>query len=196
MDRINRIFSRISAVILAGTFVFSGCQKDDINPNREYDQYLVDVTGSEAYETAEEFTDYLSTTYMLSVPETAAKIMFKLISWDDLLALSLKFYRELGKLDGGEIERYTFTYNTTDVFGRPVVLSAGLMVPNTKAHDKQHTIEGITLYNNFFAKASVTPSLMGSCMMERAAFNHAVVVPDYEEECQTTILLRDFPTDT
>ena len=180
MNKINCALSRVSAVILAAALVFSGCQKDDINPNREYDQYLVDVTGSEAYETAEEFTDYLSTTYMLSVPETAAKIMFKLISWDDLLALSLKFYRELGKLDGGEIERYTFTYNTTDVFGRPVVLSAGLMVPNTKAHDKQHTIEGITLYNNFFAKASVTPSLMGSCMMERAAFNHAVVVPDYE----------------
>jgi len=76
---------------------------------------------------------------------------------------------------------YNFTYSTTSYTGQPITLSAVLCAPVLNDEEKQHTLDAMTLgLPHMPVDKEFCPTMNGNILMARVAFNHAVVVPDYQ----------------
>lgn len=74
-----------------------------------------------------------------------------------------------------------YSYWSAGYDGQPIQLSATMCVPVLSNANVSHTLDGMSLCPPHMAYDDLhCPTRFGTIMMTRTAFNHAVVVPDYE----------------
>ena len=79
------------------------------------------------------------------------------------------------------VKKIDYSYWTASTQGKPIQLSAALVVPVLNNSRVSHTLSAISLCPPHGANsAEACPTKLGTILMARVAFNHAVVVPDYE----------------
>lgn len=80
-----------------------------------------------------------------------------------------------------KVKKIDYAYWTVSFNGSPMRASASLIVPALNDDNTAHMLSALSLCcpQNSLTKESY-PTKMGTLLMSRVAFNHAVVVPDYE----------------
>lgn len=151
-------------IVLAMAF----CSCSDNTETKEKDLYLVGVTGFNYYESANSFFDFISESIKELDSDLIKKGLFSLASPDSIFKKSVR------------MERYNFTYRSSDPCGNPIVLSGALLLPDSKDKSVQHQIDNITLYNQYWIDANYAATLLGTPAMFRAVYNQAVICSDFE----------------
>lgn len=91
--------------------------------------------------------------------------------------------------DMWSVKKIDYAYWTISYSGEPIRLSATLVVPVLNSANVAHTLSGISLCSPHEANGDdACPTRQGTLLMARVAFNHAVVVPDYEGRGLTSSL--------
>ena len=79
------------------------------------------------------------------------------------------------------VRKIDYAYWTVSSLGEPIRLSATLVVPVLNNSDVAHTLSAMSLCPPHESNGvAACPTKQGTLLMTRVAFNHAVVVPDYE----------------
>ncbi len=79
------------------------------------------------------------------------------------------------------INKIDYAYWTVSSLGEPIRLSATVVVPVLNNSDVAHTLSALSLCPPHQSNSvEACPTKQGTLLMTRVAFNHAVVVPDYE----------------
>lgn len=80
-----------------------------------------------------------------------------------------------------KVKIINYSYWSVGYDGQPIKLSASMCVPVLSNANVSHTLSGISMCPPHRSNDnSFCPTKAGTIMMARVAFNHAVVVPDYE----------------
>lgn len=165
------------------------CTKEEpiriIDGNGSPKGYLVEVSESFEYPTIDRLMEYLSASNTGDDTGIIEKVMEMYYS-GEIASLALRNYIDVGKnIDGSwklKFEKYDFTYNSVDSYGKPVVLSGTVIFPNnTEDASRDYELDNITLYSTFYQQyADDCPSVKGCPAMLRVLFNSMVVMPDFQ----------------
>lgn len=128
--------------------------------------------------------DYLTPAFGLVVKTTvkdavndAVKANRKCV--DNVVAMELNTSVSQAK-NKWSVRIYNFNYLSTSYAGEPIILSAALCVPSVNG-DIAHSLDAMSLCPPHMSLSKdYCPTRKGTILMARVAFNHAVVVPDYQ----------------
>lgn len=183
--------------IIASAIVVTACTKDySYNDRQKKDEtvgYLIGVTDSIAFNSADSFNEYIGGTLPEFDLEVSRKTIASLVNDAKLLKLIKDMYQEQGNSDF-RFEKYNFTYNSKDNVGKDIELSGCVIFPNTPSGNIRHELDGVTLFHPYWLTLKNCATIAGSPVMARAVYNQAVVIPDFqgygltEENCHHPFL--------
>lgn len=173
-----------STVIIASAIIAAACTKDDYYDNygQKKDEtvgYLVSTTDSMAFNSASAFNEYIGGTLPEFDLEVSSKTIAALVNDAKLLKLIENMYQEQGNIDL-RFEKYNFTYNSKDNAGKDIELSGCVIFPNTPHGGTRHELDAVTLFHPYWLTLKTCATIAGSPVMARAAYNQAVVIPDFQ----------------
>ena len=172
---------RILFIITSAT-IFAACTKDGLYDGQKKDEtvgYLVSVTDSIAFNSADSFNEYIGGTLLDLGAEVSGKAVAALFNDAKILKLIKKMNQEQGNHDF-RFEKFNFTYNSKDNAGKDIVLSGCVIFPNTPSGNIKHELDGVTLFHPYWLNVKKCATIVGSPIMSRAAYNQAVVIPDFQ----------------
>lgn len=184
----------LSVIALAMTLILNSCEKENgvslvsVDPS---DPETIDVYSEKTYSqlefvnfVGESFDDYLSD-FLSERLNLAVKQMILSIFQSNSGAVRSVVAQELGTSEllaatKWGVKVYNFTYVTLSYTGKPIKLSAALCVP-VILDGTTHDLSAISLcLPHMPIEKEFCATVNGSILMARLAFNHAVVVPDYQ----------------
>lgn len=192
----NKIKYASVALLVSMMAVIPSCNKElpyRINDDGVPEGYLVEITKSSYIESGEALIDatmqgmvFDSTFEDLlakSFGKTASSV-FKAIESELIEQMRLYMYIDAGlEPDGSDrlrFEQHSFSFNTKDSFGHPIVLSGSVTFPSATNGVKTY-LDNVTLYHSpLYNGKDSYPSVSSYSAMARALFNSLVVAPDIE----------------
>lgn len=188
--------NRIDRLIFWGTCIglLSSCSKKDDDYSDPSGIDLIEVISEETYEQAEfcsfvskSFNDHVS--LYVENPQTVSQLMSVSVSQifsraktavDRAVAQESKI-TVLQARNAWKVKKYNYSYVSTAYDGTPVRLSAAVCVPVPNDASVHHKLGAMSLCPPHMpADPNWAPTKDGTLLMARVAYNHAVVVPDYQ----------------
>ena len=178
-----------TAALTAVTILALSCSKDFsdpvINDNGYPEGYLVETTEEACYASIDELVRYIAESN-LNDSFGISDLILKMYYSGEIASLAARNYIDVGiNPDGSwklQFERYNIKYRSTDAEGKPIVLSAAVIMPNNvPGSSRAYELDNITLYCDIYHDLnSDCPTIKGSPAMLRVLFNSMVVIPDFQ----------------
>lgn len=183
--------------ILLTAAVIASCRKEATVPQQPQEQgedpgqgqeeepqlpqgYLVEVLDTTVYETADDFVDFIASTYFLMADYE--EIFREVVDPIMKIGAAETYVRQIiqGKTANVRIHRYNFTYRSLDTDGQPCIFSGSLVLPNSDNPEYRCRLDAVTLYHSFYISKYDCATGSGVPAMARAIFNQAVVSSDFQ----------------